>query len=57
MDDIFGGERRYGRPEKAELAVGDQVDSWKVISIKPLRQIAMLFGMKAPGLGSTHSKY
>lgn len=51
MDDIFGGELRYGRPEKAELAVGDQVDSWKVISIKPLRQIAMLFGMKAPGLG------
>lgn len=51
MDDIFGGERRYGRPEKAELAVGDQIDSWKVITIRPLRQIAMLFGMKAPGLG------
>lgn len=51
MDDIFGGERHYGRPEKAELAVGDQIDSWKVITIRPLRQIAMLFGMKAPGLG------
>lgn len=51
MDDIVGGERHYGRPDKKELEVGDQIDSWRVISVKPLRQLAMLFGMKAPGLG------
>ncbi|WP_159564630.1 DUF2867 domain-containing protein [Budvicia diplopodorum] len=51
IDDMFGGERRYGRPEKRQLAVGDRIDSWKVITVRPLRQIAMLFGMKAPGLG------
>ncbi|SFD14419.1 DUF2867 domain-containing protein [Pragia fontium] len=51
MDDIIGGENHYGRPDTQELKVGDRIDSWRVISIKPLRQLAMLFGMKAPGLG------
>lgn len=51
MDDLIGGEKRYGRPDKEQLTIGDHIDSWRVISIKPLRQLAMLFGMKAPGLG------
>ena len=48
---IFGGGVVYGRPERETLAVGDLIDGWKVITIKPLRQLAMMFGMKAPGLG------
>ncbi len=51
MDDIFGGDAIYGRPDRDTLKVGDQVDSWKVLALKPLRQLAMMFGMKAPGLG------
>lgn len=51
MDDIAGGGVVYGRPERETLAVGDLIDGWKVITIKPLRQLAMMFGMKAPGLG------
>lgn len=51
MDDMWGGERRYGRPDKTELAVGDHIDSWKVITLRPLHKMALLFGMKAPGLG------
>jgi hypothetical protein len=31
--------------------VGDTVDSWKVIIVEPEKQLALLFGMKAPGLG------
>lgn len=51
MDDIWGGEHRYGRPDNTELAVGDHIDSWKVITLRPLHKMALLFGMKAPGLG------
>ncbi|MFW5385900.1 DUF2867 domain-containing protein [Yersinia sp. 2542 StPb PI] len=51
MDDIAGGGVVYGRPERETLALGDLIDGWKVITIKPLRQLAMMFGMKAPGLG------
>ena len=41
----------YGRPARATTALGDEIDGWKVITLKPLRQLALLFGMKAPGLG------
>lgn len=51
MDDLAGGGVVYGRPQRDELQVGDLIDGWKVIAIKPLRQLAMMFGMKAPGLG------
>ncbi|CNL06704.1 DUF2867 domain-containing protein [Yersinia aldovae] len=51
MDDIAGGGVVYGRPERENLELGDLIDGWKVITIKPLRQLAMMFGMKAPGLG------
>lgn len=51
MDDMIGNRVVYGRPQRETLAIGDLVDGWKVITIKPLRQLALLFGMKAPGLG------
>lgn len=51
MDDMIGNRVVYGRPERDTLAVGDLVDGWKVITIKPQRLMALLFGMKAPGLG------
>jgi hypothetical protein len=40
-----------GRPARPYLEVGDAVDSWKVIIVEPEKQLALLFGMKAPGLG------
>ncbi|MEG7491459.1 DUF2867 domain-containing protein, partial [Enterobacter hormaechei] len=39
------------RPAHPWLKVGDTVDSWKVIIVEPEKQLALLFGMKAPGLG------
>lgn len=51
MDDIAGGGVVYGRPDRETLELGDLIDGWKVITVKPLRQLAMMFGMKAPGLG------
>lgn len=51
MDDMIGNRVVYGRPERDTLAVGDLVDGWKVITIKPQRLLALVFGMKAPGLG------
>lgn len=51
MDDMIGNGVIYGRPARATLALGDEIDGWKVITLKPLRQLALLFGMKAPGLG------
>ncbi|WP_372882615.1 DUF2867 domain-containing protein [Psychromonas sp.] len=52
MDYLAGGDSltRYRRdPEK--LALGDRIDSWKVIAIKENSFLSLLFGMKAPGLG------
>lgn len=51
MDDMIGNGVVYGRPERDTLEIGDLVDGWKVITKKPLRQLALMFGMKAPGLG------
>ncbi|KFK97792.1 MULTISPECIES: DUF2867 domain-containing protein [unclassified Serratia (in: enterobacteria)] len=51
MDDMAGNGIVYGRPARETLQVGDLVDGWKVITMKPLRQLALMFGMKAPGLG------
>lgn len=51
MDDMIGNGIVYGRPQRNTLEVGDLVDGWKVITKKPLRQLALMFGMKAPGLG------
>ncbi|MGB5446916.1 MAG: DUF2867 domain-containing protein [Psychromonas sp.] len=52
MDHLLGGDslKRYRRdPDK--LALGDRIDSWKVIAIKENSFLSLLFGMKAPGLG------
>lgn len=52
LDLFFGGGkpiRRY--PAGAELAVGDFIDSWKVIRCQPQQFLSLLFGMKGPGLG------
>ncbi len=40
-----------GRPQRAYLQTGDTVDSWKVIIVEEEKQLTLLFGMKAPGLG------
>lgn len=52
MDYVVGGDalQRYrSHPEK--LALGDRIDSWKVIAIKENESLSLLLGMKAPGLG------
>ncbi|MFV9064692.1 DUF2867 domain-containing protein [Serratia fonticola] len=51
MDDMIGNGVVYGRPQRDTLEIGDLVDGWKVITKKPMRQLALMFGMKAPGLG------
>ncbi|MEH0834947.1 DUF2867 domain-containing protein [Pectobacterium cacticida] len=51
LDDLCGNGVTYGRPARPTLEVGDKIDGWKVISLKPQRQLVLLFGMKAPGLG------
>ena len=51
MDGLIGHKLDKGRPEHPMLAVGDRVDSWRVIIVEPEKQLSLLFGMKAPGLG------
>ena len=51
LDLLVGHRLAKGRPARAMLEVGDVVDSWKVIIVEPEKQLALLFGMKAPGLG------
>jgi uncharacterized protein YbjT (DUF2867 family) len=51
MDRLIGHKLARGRPEHAMLQTGDAVDSWKVIIVEPQKQLSLLFGMKAPGLG------
>ncbi|NIF48132.1 SDR family oxidoreductase [Enterobacter sp. Ap-1006] len=51
MDLLVGHRLAKGRPDKAMLEVGDTVDSWKVIIAEPEKELTLLFGMKAPGLG------
>lgn len=51
MDLLVGHRLAKGRPEKEHLQTGDAVDSWKVIIVEPEKQLTLLFGMKAPGLG------
>lgn len=51
MDLLVGHRLAKGRPEHALLQPGDAVDSWKVIIVEPEKQLTLLFGMKAPGLG------
>ncbi|EBE8906971.1 DUF2867 domain-containing protein, partial [Salmonella enterica] len=51
MDRLVGHKLAKGRPSHALLKPGDTVDSWKVIIVEPEKQLTLLFGMKAPGLG------
>lgn len=51
LDLLAGHKLAKGRPAREMLEVGDTVDSWKVIIVEPEKQLALLFGMKAPGLG------
>lgn len=51
LDLLVGHRLAKGRPEHELLQPGDTVDSWKVIIVEPEKQLALLFGMKAPGLG------
>ncbi|WP_058913066.1 DUF2867 domain-containing protein [Entomohabitans teleogrylli] len=51
MDRLVGHRLRKGRPAHPLLRVGDLVDSWKVIVAEPEKELTLLFGMKAPGLG------
>lgn len=51
MDNLAGHKLAKGRPDHPWLQVGDTVDSWKVIIVEPEKQLSLLFGMKAPGLG------
>lgn len=63
MDLLVGHRLAKGRPDRPMLEVGDNVDSWKVIIVEPQKELTLLFGMKAPGLGRLsftlrdHGKY
>ena len=35
----------YGRRHPTELAVGDPVDSWRVMAVEPRRRLTLFFGM------------
>lgn len=51
MDDMVGNKVTYGRPSRDTLKLGDMIDGWRVIKLEPEKQLTLLFGMKAPGLG------
>ena len=52
LDWVVGGpSMRRKRRHPDDLQVGDVVDSWRVISIQPGKQLTMLMEMKAPGAG------
>lgn len=51
MDRLVGHKLAKGRPARPWLQTGDTVDSWKVIVVEPEKQLTLLFGMRAPGLG------
>jgi len=51
LDRLVGHKLAKGRPQRVLLQVDDRVDSWRVIIAEPQEQLALLFGMKAPGLG------
>jgi len=52
LDWLVGGpsfRRRRRHPD--ELRVGDAVDAWRVIAMRPEQQLTMLMEMKSPGAG------
>ncbi len=48
---VGGAGLMHGRRHPTELRLGDTVDSWRVIGVKPERRLTLLFGMRAPGAG------
>ena len=52
VDWIVGGPSfRRKRRHPAELRVGDAVDAWRVIALRPGERLTLLMEMKAPGAG------
>lgn len=52
LDWLVGGSSfRRKRRHPDELRVGDVVDAWRVIAMRPGRQLTLLMEMKAPGAG------
>ena len=52
LDWICGGPSfRRKRRHPDDLRVGDTVDAWRVIAMRPGKQLTMLMEMKAPGAG------
>jgi uncharacterized protein YbjT (DUF2867 family) len=50
IDKIFGGYGlNRGRRDPADLRVGDAVDFWKVVDMKPNKRLLLLAQMKLPG--------
>ncbi len=47
------GHKLARPPSHTLLRSGDTVDSWKVGIVEPEKQLTLLFGMKAPGLGGS----
>jgi len=52
MDWLVGGAGlNHGRRDPLQLRVGDTVDSWRVIAMRPAQSLTLFFGMRAPGSG------
>ena len=52
MDWVLGGPSlRRKRRHPMELRVGDVVDAWRVIAMKPRERLTLLMEKKAPGVG------
>lgn len=51
LDRLLGHKLPQGRPAHPYLQVGDMVDSWQVLVAVENKELSLLFGMKAPGLG------
>lgn len=50
IDKIFGGYGlNRGRRDPADLRVGDALDFWKVVDLKPNKRLLLLAQMKLPG--------
>jgi uncharacterized protein YbjT (DUF2867 family) len=51
-DWLLGGPSfRRRRRDPDELRVGDVIDAWRVIALKPLRKLTLLLEMRVPGAG------
>jgi hypothetical protein len=52
LDWALGGPGlNRGRRHPTEVRVGDTIDSWRVIGVKPEKRLTLFMGMKAPGSG------